>query len=51
MATFLQVLNTFSCHTKCYKLVILQTIFFIQQGMNVSAACPPALTGRPYLAL
>jgi len=27
MATFLQVLNTFSYHTKCYKLVILQTIF------------------------
>ena len=26
-------------------------LFFIQQGMNVSAACPPTLTDRPYLAL
>jgi hypothetical protein len=25
--------------------------FFIQQGMNVSAVCPPVLTDRPYLAL
>ena len=51
MATFLQVLNTFSYHTKCYKLVILQTIFFIQHGINVSEAYPPALTDRPYLAV